>query len=67
VQIVKTDTLSYDLVRELSQLFFQLIGKPETDPNIYTFTAHEVKDQSFRLDGLLSTVTGSENEPLYLV
>jgi predicted transposase/invertase (TIGR01784 family) len=67
VQIVKTDTLFYDLVRELPQLFFQLIGKPETDPNIYTFTAQEVKDQSFRLDGLLSTVTGSENEPLYLV
>jgi predicted transposase/invertase (TIGR01784 family) len=67
VQIVKTDTLFYDLVRELPQLFFELIGKPETDPNIYTFTAQEVKDQSFRLDGLLSTVTGSENEPLYLV
>ncbi|MEA5597418.1 Rpn family recombination-promoting nuclease/putative transposase [Rivularia sp. UHCC 0363] len=67
MQKLKTDTLFYDLVRELPQLFFELIGKPETDTNIYTFTAQEVKDQSFRLDGLLSTVTGSENEPLYLV
>ena len=64
---MKTDTLFYDLVREFPQLFFQLIGKPEVNPNIYTFTAQEVKEQSFRLDGLLSTVTGSENEPLYLV
>lgn len=64
---MKTDTLFYELVSELPQLFFQLIGKPETDPNIYTFTAQEVKDQSFRLDGLLTTVTGNENEPLYLV
>lgn len=64
---MKTDTLFYDLVREFPQLFFQLIGKPEVNANIYTFTAQEVKEQSFRLDGLLSTVTGSENEPLYLV
>ena len=67
MQKVKTDTLFYDLVRELPQLFFELIGKPETNPDIYTFTAQEVKDQSFRLDGLLSTVTGCEDEPLYLV
>ena len=64
---LKTDTLFYDLFRELPQLFFELIGKPETNSDIYTFTAQEVKDQSFRLDGLLSTVTGCEDEPLYLV
>ena len=67
MQKLKTDTLFYDLVRELPQLFFELIGKPETNSDIYTFTAQEVKDQSFRLDGLLSTVTGCEDEPLYLV
>ena len=39
---MKTDTLFYDLVREFPQLFFQLIGKPEVNPNIYTFTAQEV-------------------------
>ncbi len=67
VPTMKTDTLFYDLIRELPQVFFELIGKPETNPNAYTFTAQEVKEQSFRLDGILSTLDGFENEPLYFV
>ncbi|WP_442948529.1 Rpn family recombination-promoting nuclease/putative transposase [Nostoc sp.] len=34
---------------------------------MYTFIAPEIKQQSFRLDGLFSTVKGFENEPLYFV
>ena len=62
---MKTDTLFYELIREIPQVFFELIGKPNVTPNIYEFTASEVKQQSFRLDGLFSTVEGCENEPLY--
>jgi predicted transposase/invertase (TIGR01784 family) len=64
---MKTDVIFYELIKELPQIFFELIGKPDTNPNIYTFTAPEIKQQSFRLDGLFSTVEGFENEPLYFV
>ncbi len=64
---MKTDKLFYNLVRQLPEIFFQLIGKPDTDPNIYTFIAQAVKEQSFNLDGLLSTITGNDTEPLYFV
>ncbi len=64
---MKTDTLFYELIRELPQVFFELIGKPETNLENYSFTVPEVKQQSFRLDGLFSTLKGFENEPLYFV
>lgn len=64
---MKTDKLFYNLVKELPQIFFELIGKPNTDPNKYTFIAQAVKEQSFNLDGLLSTIPGHESEPLFFV
>ncbi|WP_373527690.1 Rpn family recombination-promoting nuclease/putative transposase [Nostoc sp.] len=64
---MKTDIIFYELIKELPQIFFELIDKPDTNPNIYTFIAPEIKQQSFRLDGLFSTVKGFENEPLYFV
>jgi predicted transposase/invertase (TIGR01784 family) len=64
---MKTDAIFYELIRELPQIFFELIGKPETNTEIYKFTAPEIKQQSFRLDGLFSTLSGFDNEPLYFV
>jgi predicted transposase/invertase (TIGR01784 family) len=64
---VKTDILFYELIQELPIIFFELIGQPQTNPNIYKFTALEIKQQSFRLDGLFSTIEGFENEPIYFV
>ncbi|PHJ56819.1 hypothetical protein VF14_22620 [Nostoc linckia z18] len=64
---MKTDVIFYELIKELPQIFFELIDKPDTNPNIYTFIAPEVKQQSFRLDGIFSTIQGFENEPLYFV
>ncbi|MBO3459488.1 Rpn family recombination-promoting nuclease/putative transposase [Aetokthonos hydrillicola Thurmond2011] len=64
---MKTDTLFYELIKELPQIFFELIGKPNTNPNAYKFTATELKQQSFRLDGTFSTIEGFDNEPLYFV
>jgi predicted transposase/invertase (TIGR01784 family) len=62
---MKTDTLFYELIKELPQIFFELIGRPDVNLSAYEFTAPEIKQQSFRLDGLFSTVEGFENEPLY--
>ena len=64
---MKTDILFYELIRELPQVFFELIGKPKANIQNYEFTAPEVKQQSFRLDGLFSTLKGFEKEPLYFV
>ncbi|MBR8835526.1 MAG: Rpn family recombination-promoting nuclease/putative transposase [Stigonema ocellatum SAG 48.90 = DSM 106950] len=64
---MKTDALFYDLIKELPQIFFELIGKPDTNPSIYQFIAPEIKQPSFRLDGLFSTKEGFDNEPLYFV
>lgn len=64
---MKTDTLFYELIKELPQVFFELIGKPDVNTNIYEFTALEIKQQSFRLDGIFSTIEGFDNEPLYFV
>ncbi|MEA5605155.1 Rpn family recombination-promoting nuclease/putative transposase [Nostoc sp. UHCC 0252] len=64
---MKTDVIFYELIKELPQIFFELIDKPDTNPDIYTFIAPEVKQQSFRLDGIFSTIQGFENEPLYFV
>ena len=64
---MKTDTLFYKLIKELPQIFFELIGKPDTNLSAYEFTALEIKEQSFRLDGLFSTLEGFENEPLYFL
>ncbi|MEH2192969.1 MAG: Rpn family recombination-promoting nuclease/putative transposase [Nostoc sp.] len=64
---MKTDIIFYELIKELPQIFFELIDKPDTNFNIYTFIAPEVKQQSFRLDGLFATIKGFENEPIYFV
>lgn len=64
---MKTDTLFYQLFKEFPSIFFELIGKPETNLNAYEFTAPEVKQKAFRLDGLFSTLEGFANEPLYFV
>jgi predicted transposase YdaD len=40
---VKTDALFYELIKELPQIFFELIGKPEVNLNAYEFTAPEIK------------------------
>ncbi len=78
---MKTDKLFYDLVRELPQIFFDLIGKPETNPNIYTFTEAQAAKKDFphlteaetikkyfpHLDVLLSTIKGHNTKPMYFV
>lgn len=64
---MKTDALFYELIKEIPQIFFEIIGQPEIDPNTYKFIAQELKQSSFRLDGILSTLAGFEQQPLYFV
>ncbi len=64
---MKTDTLFYQLLLEFPWIFFELINKPETNLNAYEFIAPEIKQRSFRLDGLFNTKENFDNEPLYFV
>lgn len=61
------DPLFYEIFKEIPELFFELIGQPDKDPSIYKFSATELKQRGFRLDGLLSTSVAYPNEPIYFI
>ncbi|MCP2727652.1 Rpn family recombination-promoting nuclease/putative transposase [Limnofasciculus baicalensis] len=64
---MKTDTIFYRLFQSFPSIFFELINRaPEAATN-YEFTSREVKQLSFRLDGLFLPKTNQPNQPLYLV
>ena len=65
--IVKTDTLFYQLLQEFPWIFFQLIGQEQTNREAYQFIAPEIKQRSFRLDGLFTTTEEFSQLPLYFV
>jgi len=49
---MKTDSIWYQLFLKFPGYFFELIGKPSTDSLRYKFGSVEVKELSFRLDGV---------------
>ncbi|NER39726.1 MAG: DUF2887 domain-containing protein [Oscillatoria sp. SIO1A7] len=65
---MKTDILFYELIQEFPQIFFEVIlGRSGKDSGAYEFRAPEIKQPSFRLDGLFATRAGFESEPLYFL
>jgi predicted transposase/invertase (TIGR01784 family) len=64
---VKTDILFAEIFKEFPSIFFEFIGKPETNVNNYLFTSPEIKQRAFRLDGVFSPSPELDNEPLYFV
>jgi len=64
---MKTDTIFYEIFKEFPNIFFELIGQPEIDPNTYQFQAPEVKQLAFRLDGLFCPLAEFPDQPLYFV
>jgi predicted transposase/invertase (TIGR01784 family) len=64
---MKTDAIFYEIFKEFPNIFFEIIGKPEINTNTYEFTAPEIKQKSFRLDGVFSPLEEFPNEPLYFV
>ncbi|MGH2413823.1 MAG: DUF2887 domain-containing protein, partial [Microcystaceae cyanobacterium] len=49
---MKTDSLFYQIFLRFPNSFFDLIGQPSARVRNYEFTSREVKQLSFRLDGL---------------
>ncbi|MEH2322058.1 MAG: Rpn family recombination-promoting nuclease/putative transposase [Nostoc sp.] len=64
---MKTDAIFYEIFKEFPNIFFEIIGKPDTNTNIYEFIAPEIKQKSFRLDGVFSPLEEFPNEALYFV
>jgi predicted transposase/invertase (TIGR01784 family) len=64
---VKTDSLFYQIFLRFPDSFFDLIGQPRQQAANYQFTSQEVKQLSFRLDGLFMPLREDIQQPLYLV
>ncbi len=61
---MKTDHLFYRLFQEHSEVVFELTGWPLPPTAGYTLHAEEVKQTSFRLDGVLMPAETALDEPL---
>ncbi len=64
---MKTDSLFYQIFLNFPNIFFELINQPNSDIQTYEFTSREVKQLSFRLDGLFLPTDKDINKPFYLV
>jgi predicted transposase/invertase (TIGR01784 family) len=63
---VKTDTIFYRLFQEFPDIFFELIGNSSDTASIYQFSSIEIKQTSFRIDGVFVPNFESE-QPIYFV
>jgi len=66
-QPVKTDSLFYKIFQTYPALFFELIGSSCPKPGAYRFLSQEVKQTSFRIDGVLVPPDNDPEQLLYFV
>ena len=59
---MRTDSLFYRLFQTAPEIFFELIGEPSTAAIGYEFQSVELKESSFRIDGVL---LADEGRPVY--
>ncbi len=64
---MKTDSIFYRIFLDYPRTFFDLIGEASDQENNYKFSSIEVKQLSFRLDGLFLPTEETSEGPLYLV
>ncbi|UBF24260.1 Rpn family recombination-promoting nuclease/putative transposase [Kovacikia minuta CCNUW1] len=64
---MKTDSLFYRIFQTSPNAFFDLIGTPNPRGAIYRFTSEEVKQTSFRIDGILTPPPNTPDQPLYFI
>jgi predicted transposase/invertase (TIGR01784 family) len=64
---VKTDTIFYRLFQSFPSIFFELINQPPEAANAYQFSSVEVKQLSFRIDGVFLPVSNAPSPPIYFV
>ncbi len=64
---MKTDTIFYRLFQSFPSIFFELINQPHEAANAYQFSSVEVKQLSFRIDGVFLPVSNAPSPPIYFV
>ncbi len=64
---MKTDTIFYQLFLAFPGIFFELIGQNPEEARGYEFTSIEVKQVSFRIDGLFLPTSDEAHQPFYIV
>ncbi len=64
---MKTDSIFYQIFLKFPRSFFDLIGESSAQVENYEFTSREIKQLSFRLDGLFLPTEEDSDLPLYLV
>jgi hypothetical protein len=57
---VKTDSIFYRLFQELPEIFFELIGNPPQTAEGYKFSSIEIKQTTFRIDGVFLPTKGKK-------
>ncbi|ACB53624.1 CHP1784-containing protein [Crocosphaera subtropica ATCC 51142] len=62
---MKTDTIFYRLFQSFPSIFFELIQFPATEANSYCFDSVEIKQLSFRIDGVFLPKNNNLNTPIY--
>ncbi|MGL5061012.1 MAG: DUF2887 domain-containing protein, partial [Microcoleus sp.] len=63
---MKTDTIFYSLFQEFPSFFFEPIDRPPEEAAAYEFTSREIKQPSFRMDGLFLPNNKEAEQPFYL-
>jgi predicted transposase YdaD len=61
------DPLFYKIFKDMPELFFELIGESQHDKTVYQYSAPDIKQQGFRMDGLLLTRPGYSFAPIYFI
>jgi predicted transposase/invertase (TIGR01784 family) len=64
---MKTDKIFYTLFQAFPELLFQLIGESPEFAQDYEFKSIEIKELSFRLDGVFLPSDNHPDHPLYFV
>jgi len=64
---LKTDSLFYEIFQTDPNIVFDLIGRPPTRDVTYRFASEEVKQTSFRIDGILVPPTDADDLPIVFV
>ncbi|GBF79155.1 Rpn family recombination-promoting nuclease/putative transposase [Aphanothece sacrum] len=62
---MKTDTIFYQLFQTFPHIFFELINYPPETANLYQFSSVEVKQLSFRIDGVF--LPNDVSQPIYFL
>ena len=64
---MKTDTIFYRLFQSFPSIFFELINQPPEAADTYQFSSVEVKQLSFRIDGVFLPSRDTPSLPIYFV